>query len=134
MMTALLLPGHATLLVLSAITLSGCRFPSAADEPDILSNLRFSPGAFDSFRRNTEILYTLKQPARVTFSIVRRPPSGAEEPVTTLFTQILESKGYHSHTWLGDTSQGLFAPAGDYIGIVRVGDMRFEAPVRVFHY
>jgi len=133
-MTALLLQGHAALLVLSAMTFSACRFPSAADEPEVLANLRFSPGAFDSFRRNTEILYTLSQPARVTFSIVRRPASGPDEPVTTLFTEILESKGYHSHTWLGDTSQGLFAPAGDYVGIVRVGTMRFEAPVRVFHY
>jgi hypothetical protein len=108
--------------------------PTAAESNDILANLRFSPGAFDSFRRNTEILYTLKQPARVTVSIVRRTASGADQPVVTLFTELMESKGYHSHTWLGDTSQGLFAPAGDYIGIVRVEDRRFEAVVRVFHF
>ena len=104
------------------------------DDEDILANLRFSPGAFDSFRRNTEILYTLKGPARVTFSIVRRPASGPDLPVITLFTGLMESRGYHSHTWLGDTSQGLFAPAGDYIGIVLVEDRRFEAAVRVFHF
>jgi hypothetical protein len=108
--------------------------PTAEDDADILGNLRFSPGAFDSFRRNTEILYTLNKPASVTFSIVRRPPGGADQPVITLFAGLQESKGYHSHTWLGDTSQGLFAPAGDYIGIVRVGDRRFEAAVRVFHF
>ena len=128
------LPGPAAFVVLSALSLSGCRMPTSADDADILANLRFSPGAFDSFRRNTEILYTLKQPARVTFSIVRRPPSGADQPVMTLFTGLLESKGFHSHTWLGDTSQGLFAPAGDYIGIVRVDDRPFEAAVRVFHF
>lgn len=133
-MTILPLPGPAAFLVLSALALSGCRMATAVDDADILANLRFSPGAFDSFRRNTEILYTLKQPARVTFSIVRRPASGADQPVVTLFTDLLESKGYHSHTWLGDTSQGLFAPAGDYIGIVRVEDRRFEAAVRVFHF
>lgn len=133
-MTILPLPGAAALVVLSALALSGCRTPTAADDADILANLRFSPGAFDSFRRNTEILYTLNQPARVTFSIVRRTASGVDQPVLTLFTALLESKGYHSHTWLGDTSQGLFAPAGDYIGIVLVGDRRFETAVRVFHF
>ena len=108
--------------------------PASADDADILENLRFSPGAFDSFRRNTQILYTLKQPARVTFSIVRRPASGADQPVVTIFTGLLESKGYHSHTWLGDSSPGLFAPAGDYVGIVCVEARRFEASVRVFHF
>jgi hypothetical protein len=108
--------------------------PVEAGDSDILANLRFSPGAFDSFRRNTEILYTLKEPARVTFSIVRRTPAGVEQPVVTLFTELLESKGYHTHTWLGDNSQGLFAPAGDYVGIVRVDDRRYEAAVRVFHF
>jgi hypothetical protein len=133
-MTILPLPGTAALLVLTALALSGCRTPTAADDADIVANLRFSPGAFDSFRRNTEILYTLKQPARVTVSIVHRTASGADQPVVTLFAEIMESKGYHSHTWLGDTSQGLFAPAGDYIGVVRVEDRRFEAVVRVFHF
>ena len=133
-MTILPLTGPAPLVLLSMLALSGCRMPTAADDGDVLSNLRFSPGAFDSFRRNTEILYTLKQPACVTFSIIRRPASGGDQPVVTLFTGLLESKGYHSHTWLGDTSQGLFAPAGDYIGIVRVEDRRFEAAVRVFHF
>ncbi len=108
--------------------------PTGANNADILSNLRFSPGAFDSFRRNTEILYTLTESARVTFAIVQRPDSGADRPVVTVFSEIMESKGYHSHTWLGDTSAGLFAPAGDYIGIVRVNGRQFEAPVRVFHF
>jgi hypothetical protein len=133
-MTLIPVAGSATFVLLSAITLTGCRLPTSADDADILASLRFSPGAFDSFRRNTEILYTLRRSARVTLSIVRRPVSGMDQPVITLFTELLESRGYHSHTWLGDTSQGLFAPAGDYVGIVRVGDSWFEAPVRVFHF
>jgi hypothetical protein len=133
-MTIIQLPGPSALVFLSALAMSACRMPTAADEADILANLRFSPGAFDSFRRNTEILYTLKHPARVTFAVVRRLDSGVDQPVLTLFTGLMESRGYHSHTWLGDTSQGLFAPAGDYIGVVQVEDRRFEAAVRVFHY
>jgi hypothetical protein len=124
----------AALILISAIVFSGCRTPTAAEDEDVLANLRFSPGAFDSFRRNTEILYTLQQPARVSFSIVRRLPSGIDQPVISIFTELLESKGYHSHTWLGDTAGGLFAPAGDYIGIVRVGAAKYEANVRVFHF
>jgi len=133
-MTILPLPHAAAIVLLSAYVLPGCSMPTSADDADIVANLRFSPGAFDSFRRNTEILYTLKKPGYVTFSIVRRTASGTDQPVLTLFSGLLESKGYHSHTWLGDTSQGLFAPPGDYIGIVRVGDRRFEAAVRVFHF
>ena len=72
-MTILPLPGPATFVILSALALSGCRLPTTANDADVIANLRFSPGAFDSFRRNTEILYTLNQPVRVTFSIVRRP-------------------------------------------------------------
>ncbi len=133
-MTLLQLSLPAAAMFFSAFALSGCRTPTATDDDTILANLRFSPGAFDSFRRNTEILYTLQQPARVSFSIVRRLPSGIDQPVITLFTELMESKGYHSHTWLGDTSGGLFAPAGDYIGVVRLGTAKYEANVRVFHF
>ena len=133
-MTTVPLPLSAACTLLCAITLSGCTLPGEGADSETLANLRFSPGAFDSFRRNTEILYTLRQPARISFSIVQRADSGAERPVNTIFTEILESKGYHSHTWLGDTFSGLFAPAGDYIGVLRVDGRRFEAPVRVFHF
>ncbi len=133
-MTILPVPGHPAFVLLSALLLSGCRLPTSVESEDIVASLRFSPAAFDSFRRNTEILYTLNQSARVTLSIVRRPVQGADQPVVTLFTELFESKGLHSHTWLGDTSAGLFAPPGDYIGIIRVGGRSFEAAVRVFHF
>ena len=133
-MTILPVPGHPAFVLLSALLLSGCRLPTSVESEDIVASLRFSPAAFDSFRRNTEILYTLNQSARVTLSIVRRPGQGADQPVVTLFTELFESKGLHSHTWLGDTSAGLFAPPGDYIGIIRVGGRSFEAAVRVFHF
>lgn len=133
-MTILPVPGHQAFVLLSALLLSGCRLPTAVDSDDCVSGLRFSPAAFDSFRRNTQILYTLKQSARVTLSIVRRPVEGVDQPVVTLFTELLESKGFHSHMWLGDSSAGLFAPPGDYVGIIRIGDRSFEAAVRVFHF
>jgi len=133
-MTILPLPGQQAFVLLSALLLSGCKLSTSVESDDIVASLRCSPAAFDSFRRNTEILYSLKQSARVTLSIVRRTAEGADQPVVTLFTELLESRGVHSHTWLGDTSAGLFAPPGDYIGIIRVGDRSFETAVRVFHF
>ncbi len=133
-MTVLPVSGHQAFVLFSALLLSGCRLPTSVESDSIVSSLRFSPAAFDSFRRNTQIFYTLKQSARVTLSIVRRPVQGPDQPVVTLFTELLESKGFHSHTWLGDTSAGLFAPPGDYVCIVHVGDRSFEASVRVFHF
>ena len=115
-------------------SIAGCRMPSAANDAELIANLRFSPPAFDSYRRNTEILYTLAQPAHVSFSIIRRLASGEVQPVTDIFAELYESKGSHAHTWLGDTSSGLFAPPGEYVGVVTVDGCRYEAPVRVFHY
>jgi hypothetical protein len=121
-------------LALSLFALPGCRMPSQPDSAGVIANLRFSPAAFDSFRRNTDIVYTLKQAARVSIAIVKRPLAGEDQPVLTLFAQIYESRGTHAHTWLGDTAGGLFAPPGDYVGIVAVDGCRYEATVRVFHY
>ena len=133
-MSALPVSGMAILAMLSTLFIPACRMPTATDGADIISNLRFSPGAFDSFRRNTEVLYTLSRSARVSFSIVRRTTSGDDQPVVTLFSALFESRGTHSHTWLGDSSQGLFAPPGDYVGIIVVDGRRYEAVVRVFHF
>ena len=133
-MTILPEPVRQVFVLVSALLVSACRLPTSVESDDVVASLRFSPAAFDSFRRNTQVFYTLKQSARVTLSIVRRPAQGEDQPVITLFTELLESKGFHSHTWLGDTSAELFAPPGDYVGIIRVGDRSFEAAVRVFHF
>ncbi len=52
----------------------------------------------------------------------------------TLVLNVAESKGSHSHTWLGDTDDGYFAPSGLYIGIIKIQERRFESTVLVFHY
>jgi len=83
--------------------LVSCKFPTAADDPSIVSNLRFTPSAFDSFTKNTEVQYTLKNPVAVNISIVKRDSSGQEYLVKTLAEDIHETKGTHRHTWLGDT-------------------------------
>ena len=119
--------------VLSLLLIS-CKLPTAADDPNIVSNLRFTPSAFDSFTKNTEVQYTLKDPVTVNISIVRKDSSGQEYLVRTIAEEINETKGTHRHTWLGDTEKGLFAPIGTYIGIVRIESRRFEATVLIFHF
>jgi len=37
-----------------------------------VSNLRFTPSAFDSFTKNTEVQYTLKNPVAVNISIIKK--------------------------------------------------------------
>jgi hypothetical protein len=116
------------------IALSSCKLPTALDDPALVSNLRFSPSAFDSFRTNTEIRYTLKAPATVSIFISRRDSLGQDFLVKTLIENVNETKGSHSHTWLGDTNQGQFAPIGSYIGVVQIQRKRFETAVLVFHF
>jgi len=114
--------------------LVSCKLPTAADDPSIVSNLRFTPSAFDSFTKNTEVQYTLKNPVAVSISIVKRDSSGQEFLVRTIAEDIHETKGTHRHTWLGDTEKGLFAPIGTYIGLVQTESQRFETTVLVYHF
>jgi flagellar hook assembly protein FlgD len=114
--------------------LVSCKLPTAADDPSIVSNLRFTPSAFDSFTKNTEVQYTLKNPVAVSISIVKRDSSGQEFLVRTIAEDIHETKGTHRHTWLGDTEKGLFAPIGTYIGQIQIESQRFEATVLVYHF
>ena len=116
------------------LSLVSCHFPSATYDPLEVSNLRFSPSAFDSFTKNTEVQYTLKNPVAVNISIIRRDSVGQEYLVKTLAEDIHETKGTHRHTWLGDTEKGLFAPIGTYIGLVQIESQRFEATVLVYHF
>ena len=121
------------LFLIVAISFVSCKLPTAADDPSIVSNLRFTPSAFDSFTKNTEVQYTLKNPVAVNISIVKKDSSGQEFLVKTIAEDIHETKGTHRHTWLGDTEKGLFAPIGTYIGLVQIESQRFEATVLVFH-
>ena len=115
------------------VAASSCSHPSALDHPDLVTDLRFSPSAFDSFRENTQIRYRLATPATVRITILRRDTLGREYLVKTIWREGKETKGNHAHAWLGDTDQGVFAPAGEYLGVIAVGLRRFEAGVRVYH-
>jgi hypothetical protein len=65
--------------------------------------------------------------------VVKRE-GGGDLLVKTLTTGLFESKGSHAHTWLGDSQAGLFVPSGEYIGVVSVGQHRYESTVSIFHY
>lgn len=116
------------------LSLAGCRAGAGPDEASAVSSLRFSPSAFDSFKRNAELRYTLGAPADVRISIVRRDAGGGEVFVKLLGAALRQTKGSHAITWLGDTNEHLFAPAGTYFGVVECGGARFETPVEVFHF
>ena len=121
------------LLILSSLV-CGCSLPSSLGDPELVSSLRFSPSAFDSFKSNTQILYSLKAPATLSVYILKIDSIGKEYLVKTLVLNAAESKGSHAHSWLGDTDDGLFAPTGTYIGIIQIQQRRFESTVLVFHY
>jgi hypothetical protein len=112
--------------------LNSCSLPSSTDL--IITSLRCSPSAFDSFRTNTEIKYTLAKPASITIYIAQRDDSGQLVLVNTLAQNIYETKGSHGHTWLGDTAAGLFAESGLYIAILQIESNQYETSVRVFHF
>ena len=122
-----------TLLVLLILTVS-CRIPSAQDDPDLVTSLHFTPSAFDSFRRNTELKYSLKTASTVSIYIVRQDSALGESLVRTLVEKLAETKGAHSITWLGDSDQHLFVPTGTYFAMVRIGGRHFETVVEVFHF
>ena len=126
---------RAKLIILCGLLIfSRCRLNVGPDESTLISSLRFAPSAFDSFKRNTELHYTLRAPAELRITIVRRNASGADILINTLAGHLRETKGTHGITWLGDTSERLFAPAGRYLGVVESGEARFETSVEVFHY
>ena len=140
---------HAWLILLSSLTALRCNHTSADDDPEVLSNLRFAPGAFDSFRRNTELKFTLKHPATLHITIEskgvpqsgtpqeRAPQGGAPSGyfvVKTLIENAYQPKGSHSIAWIGDTDTEVFAPAGVYLGVVNINNRRFETTVQVFHF
>jgi hypothetical protein len=113
-------------------SINSCSLPTTNDF--IVSSLRCSPSAFDSFRANTEIRYTLAKPATVTIYVAQRNASGQLVLVNTIAENISETKGSHGHTWLGDTQFGLFAESGNYIAVLQIEHDRYEAGVRVFHF
>ena len=123
-----------TSVMASLMVVGACHHPSQLDDPELVSSLRFSPSAFDSFKSNTEMRYTLKIPATLDVFVIARDSTGKEYLVKTIATNAAESKGSHAHTWLGDTNNQLFAPPGLYIGVLQIEGRRFESTVLIFHF
>src|SRR5436309_3257003 len=109
---------RALLILMCFFTALRCNHSSPADDPEMLSNLRFAPGAFDSFTRNTELKFTLRHPVTVDITIERRGAShtglrgkgfsqvdalDGHFVAKTLIANAPASKGSHSIAWLGDT-------------------------------
>ena len=124
----------ATLLMAIPLASFQCKLPTAADDPNVISSLHFTPSAFDSFQRNTEMKYSLKAASVVSVYIMKKDSSQQEQLVKTLVENVNETKGSHSITWLGETNQRFFAPVGMYYGVVRINDRSFETTVQVFHF
>ncbi len=117
-----------------SLILTSCKLPTSPNESLLVTNLRFTPSAFDSYTKNTEIQYTLASPSDLSISIVKKDSSGSYMLVRTIASAISETKGTHRNTWLGDTEKGLFAPVGTYIGLLKIGSQKYEATILVFHY
>ena len=115
--------------ILSLLLVAGCAHP--ADAP--VANLRFVPAAFDSFRRNAELHFTLAASAVVTIRITAHTAAG-ERTVKTIAEGARATKGSHAAAWLGDTDERFFAPAGIYYGVVETGGASYETNVQVFHF
>ena len=125
---------RALLILMCFFTALRCNHSSPADDPEMLSNLRFAPGAFDSFTRNTELKFTLRHPVTVDITIESKGIPDGYLVVKTLIANAPASKGSHSIAWLGDTDAEVFAPAGVYLGVVNINNRRFETTVQVFHF
>ena len=122
------------LLLILALGSARCNLSVAIDESTLVSNLRFAPSAFDSFRRNTELKYTLKVPSNVDLYVVKKDSLRRSLLVKTLASNLAETKGSHSITWLGDTDQRFFAPSGVYYGVIHIRERNYETIVQVFHF
>lgn len=98
--------------------------------PNIITSLRFAPDTFDSYKRNTSLKYSLLKEAEVSISIYDSNGS----LVKTLIENLLETKGSHSHGWLGISDKGTFVPQGIYIAKVKADYDEAFASVELFHY
>jgi hypothetical protein len=130
---ALVVRSVTRILVLPVAFALGCSLPTA-DDAHLVSSLRFSPGGFDSFKANTQLMYTLAAPSTVSLSITRADTTGAERLVKTLARDMQETGGVHAHMWLGDTDGGIFAPAGEYTGVLSIGNHCYATTVVIFHF
>ena len=119
------------LVAIVPLLIASCRLPS--DEgPALVTGFRCEPEAFDSFTNTTAFRYTLARPAETSLRITVRQ-EGRDSTITLLFTSLMESKGAHQHTWVGEGADGYFVRAGRYYGILETEGERYESVVNIFH-
>jgi hypothetical protein len=131
-----LTPNHVNYLFIVVVIclFSSCKLPTSVDASLLVTNLRFTPSAFDSYTKNAEIQYSLSTASTLSISIQKKDTSGYYSLIRSIAVNIAETKGTHRHTWLGDTERGLFAPVGTYIGVLQIDQSKYEATILVFHY
>ena len=98
--------------------------------PNIITNLRFSPDVFDSYKGNTSLKFTLQEEARVSIWM----SSASGQRVKHLVDNVVETKGTHSHGWLGLNDDGYFVPAGVYLATVTADSDEAQTSVELFHF
>ena len=115
------------LLVIFWLT-TGCNLNNPF-RPEIITSLRFSPDAFDSYQRNTSIRFTLTRRATVSAWI----SNSGGEIIIQLAQKIEQTRGTHSLAWLGLDGNGTFVTPGVYIAWVSADYDRASASVVVYH-
>ena len=115
------------LLVMFWLT-AGCNLNNPF-RPEIITSLRFSPDAFDSYKRNTSIRFALTRRATVSAWITN---SGGEV-IIQLAEEFEQTRGTHSLAWLGLDLNGTFVTPGVYIAWVSADYDRASASVVVYH-
>jgi len=60
--------------------------------------------------------------------------SSQGKKVKTLVENLLETKGSHSHGWLGISDNGTFVPAGIYLAKVQADYDEAFTSVEIFHF
>ena len=116
------------LTILTLLTLTSCGINPL--RPSIITSLRFSPDTFDSYKRNTSLKYTLLKEAEVSIAIY----DSKGNKVKTLLENLKETKGTHSHGWLGISDKAIFVPVGIYLAKVKADYCEAFASVEIFHY
>lgn len=115
------------LLVIFWLT-TGCNLNNPF-RPEIITSLRFSPDAFDSYKRNTSIKFTLTRRATVSAWIT----NSRGEVIIQLTQEIEQTRGTHSLAWLGLDLNGTFVTPGVYIAWVSADYDTASASVVVYH-
>lgn len=108
-----------------------CSWPSRP--APVISGLRFVPAAFDSFKKNTELKYSLDRETSVDAYIVKKDTAGQRYLVKILAENVYVTKGSHAHAWLGGNDEGFFVPVGIYFGVIQTKYDLYETPVEVYH-